>query len=99
MAAMLILVAICTAGVAFLLYVLVALSREIDFRHAGLETKQRTRIVVPLPSDPIVTMERIRPAGVPENAPFTTSALSQWWYIASAVRDNRPKDKQPSRPL
>jgi hypothetical protein len=71
MAATLVLVTICTVGVTFLLHVLVAISRETRPRPAPTsENKQRTRLVVPLPPDPIITMEKIRPAGVPENAPF-----------------------------
>jgi hypothetical protein len=71
MAATLVLVAICTVGVTFLLYVLVALSRETRLQPVPTtESKLRTRIVVLLPPDPIITIRQNRPADVPENAPF-----------------------------
>jgi len=72
MIGMVIFVTICLAGVAFLVHVLIALCRESGMRlPIRKKHSQRFPIVVQLPSDPIFTAGAIRPAGVPDNTPFS----------------------------
>ena len=65
--------AVCSGGVVFLVYVLVAFWREDRSRlarHRRLASGSKA-VVVQLPPGPIFTAASIRPAGIPESAPFT----------------------------
>lgn len=65
--------AICVVSIAFLLRVFVALCQETRPRRFARGTWRPT-VVVPIPPNPIFTASEIRPAGVPENAPFSIVA-------------------------
>jgi len=67
----LVFVILCAGGIAFLVHVFFALSRETRPRNARRSLiKMSAPVVIPLPPDPIFTASAIRPAGVPENTPF-----------------------------
>ena len=67
-----ILVTICSAGVVFLLYFLIAIWREDRACVPNRILKQGViPVVVQLPTDPIFTAAAIRPAAIPEETPFT----------------------------
>ena len=67
--------AICMAGVPFLLYVLAGFWRDDQKGHSRrVRPEEQFPVVVELPPDPIFTAAAIRPGTIPEDAPFTISS-------------------------
>ena len=89
--------AICMAGVPFLLYVLAGFWRDDQKRHSHrVRPEERFPVVVELPPDPIFTAAAIRPKTIPEETPFTIGS-SMNGSAAEFYVDGRdmPKPRKP----
>ena len=98
MVGMVILVAICSASVAFMAYVLIALCRESGM-HLPIRKKysRRSPIVVQLPPKPIFSASAIRSAGLPDNTPFSIvrneSGFAAEFYVEEGATE-RDRDER-----